>query len=80
MVSKIEKDIPIPSRSGQGRKYPWNEMNEIKDSFWEPCDEGESTRKCMLRMNSASCNNARKTGRKYTKRIVEEGVRVWRIK
>lgn len=71
---KIEKDVPVPPRStGPGsNKYPFAEM-EVGDSvlFDEP------------RLKSppylAAQYHARKTGKKFVGRVVEGGVRIWRV-
>lgn len=81
MVSKIDKDIPIPERNVPWKKYPWGDL-EIGESFFEPCRGDEPLSSCQTRVYSAAHQNANRTGKKYSTRMDydEEGVRVWRIK
>lgn len=71
----IEKGVEIPkiTRVGSGgnnRKYPWNEM-EIGDSFFVP---GANARQF-----GTTSQASKRTGKRFTMRTVEGGVRVWRI-
>ena len=72
---KIEADIPIPvavKKGGAGRKpkYPFAEL-QVGESFLVP---GKTTDKF-----GATVTLARKrTGRNFTTRNVEGGVRIWR--
>lgn len=68
----IEKGIPIPN-DGRGRipKYPWNEM-EVGDSFFAA---GMTTKE----LGSSLVGARKRTGKNFTSRTVEGGVRVWRI-
>lgn len=74
MSYEVEKNVPIPERSG-GRipKYPWNEM-DIGDSFLV-----EDLTAYNALMSGAGQRKIR-NGEVYTIRKVPEGVRVWRIK
>ena len=69
---KIEKNIPIPEKR---RTYPLDEL-DIGDSFLVqvPKEEIKSARNKL----SASVSNASKTGSKFTVRVVDGGLRVWR--
>jgi uncharacterized protein (DUF2249 family) len=67
---KIEKGIPLPSKS----KYPWDEM-EAGDSFFvkEKRERGKLASACHMR-------NKKFPPQKYIVRNFEDGLRVWRIK
>ena len=72
----IDKGIPIPRarRGGRGRRpplYPWSGM-EVGDSFLA---EGLT----QQHVTAVSRYAARKHGWKFTTRVVEGGVRIWRI-
>lgn len=80
---KIDKNIPIPTPhnvSGRPGIYPWHEM-EIGDSFPVTSEDPKKTRLSLSA--SAQRQSIRKTGRKFTIRVVVEDdktiVRVWRI-
>jgi hypothetical protein len=66
----LEKGIAIPEKQ-KVVKYPYQYM-EVGDSFLVP--EGNLSKVC-----NASYREWKKTGRKYTARVVEGGVRVWRV-
>jgi hypothetical protein len=69
----VEKGIPIESKVGRGAaaRYPFAQM-EVGDSFFVP-----GKRSGQL---SNHCSYQRlKTGRRFTIRKVDGGVRVWRI-
>lgn len=78
MTYKIEKGIPIKSKS----KYPLVEM-EVGDSFLVPF-QGENKSAQQSRISSylwtISNHNKLLKGRKYSMRVLDEGIRVWRIK
>ena len=68
---KIEKGIEIPKKKGAGRpdKYPWAAM-EVGDSF-------------MVANTKNAPSPPRKqldAGKVFTRRVVEGGHRVWRVK
>mgnify|MGYP000533667375 CR=1 FL=1 len=70
---KIETGIAIPKRGASGRalKYPLPDM-EIGDSFLVP-------RKLKVSVSAAVAYYGKKTGKRFTVQIVEDGVRIWRI-
>ena len=81
----VEKNIPIPeSRFGKGRqpgetKYPFAEL-QVGDSFMVPTKKQTDINK----MQSSICGHAFQYKRKnrdtnFTTRIVDGGIRVWRI-
>lgn len=74
---KIEKNIPIPPvQSSKGEGYPFRAM-EIGDSFMVPLKD-KTARELQQRMaRKANYVSARYT-MKFTTRVVEGGVRVWR--
>lgn len=76
---QIEKNVPLPPRGGPGRPYiyPFRDM-EVGDSFLVPCGDNERDREKTHRRLTGAWKAVQ--GRKFTaRRIVGEGVRVWRI-
>lgn len=74
----IEKCIPIPPQGrspGPPSKYPWAQM-EVGDSFFVP---GAPPKGVAKQLKSAASQQATRHGRRYATRLVEGGVRVWRI-
>jgi hypothetical protein len=73
---KVDKGIPLPQQKGSGRrpKYPWLDM-EIGDSFTVP----PGTRKSLA---GSGNRQARLAGlpHRFTQRIDNGEMRVWRIK
>ena len=69
---KIEKGIPLPK---QRIKYPLNELG-VGDSFFVASCNFKSTEYSSI--TSAANYHASKTGKKFTIRSVDGGVRVWR--
>ena len=70
----IEKNIPTPEGSGSGRpaKYPFTKM-EVGDSVFiaggrQGCNE----------LNAAKVY-ANRTGKRFSSRTVDGGLRIWRI-
>jgi hypothetical protein len=71
---EIEKGIPIPPKKGGKIFFPFDEM-EVGDSFFVPVKE-----KNMRRLvNNKASKYAGKSGKKFTTRTVEGGIRCWRI-
>ena len=73
-ITKIDKNIPLPSLHKYTEKYPWADMKP-GDSFF--IEMGTPA-------NIGACMSARKKyGERYVSRTVTEngvkGVRVWRI-
>ena len=67
----IDKDVPMPNPTTPDvTKYPWMKM-EIGDSFFV---EGSTS----VRFNGTKYAAQKQTGRKFTIRRVEGGIRVWR--
>jgi hypothetical protein len=64
---KVDKDIPIPPRR---LKYPWSTM-EVGDSFFVPGKNSQS-------FGNTVQHARRTTGRTFTARKVEGGLRIWR--
>lgn len=74
MSFDIESDHVIPAtmaRTPRAGKYPWRTM-EIGDSFFSE----ETNRN---RIGSAASKAAKKTGFRFTVRVVDGGIRVWRV-
>lgn len=71
MTYIIESDIPMP----EGRSaYPFSQM-EVGQSFFMPCEEKDAKRIAGNARNAAR----RFPDRKFTSRVMENGVRVWRV-
>jgi len=66
----LERGLEIPDRK-TGPKYPYDRL-ELGDSFY--IQDGDLSKLC-----NANYREWRRTGKKYTARKVENGVRVWRI-
>lgn len=62
---KVEKGISIPLK--KSAKYPWNEM-AVGDSFFV------AGRSSYFPMKTCDAK-----GRKFTQRMVDGGLRVWRV-
>ena len=77
---KIEKGLPIPpkfKRTSVTDGYPFDGM-EIGDSFLVESPV-KNQKKTAARVAFAMQRSARATGRKFTLRKVDNGVRCWRI-
>lgn len=71
----VEKNLPIPESQTCGDyKYPVQDM-EVGDSIFEPGPKNSSESKVRL----SAKKYGTKTGKKFSARKVEGGVRVWRI-
>jgi hypothetical protein len=66
----LEKGKEIPKKQKEG-KYPYHLM-EVGDSFYI---EGE----ILSKVCNASYREWKRTGRKFTARKIDNGVRVWRV-
>jgi hypothetical protein len=75
---KIESGIPLPSEArGRKIKYPFATL-QVGQSFLAACAP-EDSRKLIMSVSSLCGKHTKKTGRRYTCRVVEGGVRVWRV-
>lgn len=80
----IERGVPIPpprckeggKRKGGKRVYPWREMKP-GDSFFVAV-EPSSVNRIQSQLSTIGAHQRDWTGKSYTTRIVEGGVRVWR--
>lgn len=70
----IERDVPMPFDGlGKGKSiYPFMEMDVGDSAFFEG-------QKSSGRANSMAKKYAQRSGRKFTCRAVNGGVRIWRI-
>lgn len=75
---KIDKGIPIPLFKSS-RRYPFTDM-EIGDSFIVECDRTDC-KKVMAAVSGAGrlFRNRMKSNAKFTVKIVENGIRCWRV-
>lgn len=73
----IEKNIPMPPRTGGAAKYPYADM-AVGDSFLVP---GKGNTKGQKIVSSYTAFVAKKLGggRKFATRIAGDDLRVWRI-
>jgi hypothetical protein len=70
----IEKGIPVTRAFRVPYRYPFNDM-EISDSFFVP--DGAD----RIRSTRARCSQVKQqTGKEFIARVVDGGVRVWRVK
>jgi hypothetical protein len=67
----IEDNVPLPSRMGRPPKYPTQNL-EVGQSFMVPVGDKKSL------WNSVTFVR-RKTQRRFCVRVVDGGVRVWRV-
>jgi hypothetical protein len=70
-VIAIDKGVPLPPDMRGSGKYPWRIM-EPGDSFFVPGADARKFSAQVTRMKEV-------TGRDFTSRPVEGGVRVWRV-
>lgn len=78
---EIENDIPVPSKNAKGdrrAKYPLGEL-EIGQSFFVPTPFGKTSRQLQMSISGSVDYITKKTGRRFTSRALESGVRIWRI-
>lgn len=77
----IDKNVPVPPPQQEDKfkaRYPWDVM-EVGDSFLVENEEGKTPRQLMQRLSPGASRQNAKTGKKFTLRIVDGGVRVWRV-
>lgn len=84
MEIKVQHNIPVPPRAtGGGRKskYPWDKLDVViekegktfGDSFVFPKEVKKSTAQAL------SYRAGKMTGRKFIIRVLQEGIRCWRV-
>ena len=68
---EVSTDHPVPPHSGKGppRKYPWEELEINKTSFW--C--------AHKKVRGAATAYGNRHGMKFKTLSENDGVRVWRI-
>ena len=69
MTITIEKNIPMPART-RTSKYPFDKLT-VGDSFFVQAKKGT--------LAAAANSAAKRLGWKFSVRVVEGGVRVWRV-
>lgn len=75
---KIDKSVPLEAnQSSSAGKYPLREM-EVGDSFLLPLVDG-SVAVTRSRVSGRAAQVGKDLGRKFVTRVVEGGVRVWRV-
>lgn len=72
---KIQKNVPIPSKTAHGRKkvYPFEKM-EVGDSFAVPLIKTKTVTSAVSQENKKY-----KGERRYTIRVIKNKTRIWRI-
>ena len=71
VIGAVEKNIPLPeSDVGGSVKYPLGEM-EVGDSFWTNVD--------LDRLAPVISSYGKRHNRKYSRRKMDGGFRVWRV-
>lgn len=81
---KIEDAVPIPAsyRTGRPETFPWRKL-EIGESFFIPSewvDEKGEARKMTSKGAAKRAHDAfTRTGRKFSTRAVDGGIRIWRV-
>lgn len=70
---KIDKDIPTPPLFADHSKWPFRQM-EVGDSFFVPT--GSDAHSAASAMSNA---NYKYKPKKWTKRTLNGGIRIWRI-
>ena len=70
---KIDKDIPTPCPFAERAKWPFRDM-EVGDSFFVP--KGTEANSATNAMANA---NHKQKPKKWTKRTLNGGIRIWRI-
>jgi hypothetical protein len=69
---KIEKHIPVPeSRRGRPALYPFADMAPGESFFVAEAEQR------LVAIRRAASSHTRYTGKKFTVRLVDGGVRVW---
>jgi hypothetical protein len=77
---KVESQVPMPRKVMDRCRFPFDKM-KIGDSFFIPKKDQDPTKaRISIYAASNSFNKNHKTDYKMSSRIVEGGLRVWRIK
>lgn len=77
-ITVVEPNIPIPSQDGSSRrKYPTYDL-EVGESFGVQPENGEDIQQIQRRVNPHLSYVRKTTGKDFTLRTLEDGVRVWR--
>ena len=71
-IIKVEKGIKIPKP--KHRRYPWTKMG-VGDSFFVPCERHEKVKVATSILQAARHQRPAR----YITRVVDGGIRVWRI-
>lgn len=72
---EIETDVPLTAsyKNGRPEVYPWRKL-EVGDSFFVP-----EERTAPKHIEKRAYEAAKRTGRKFTCRRQDGGVRIWRV-
>lgn len=75
---QIETGIPVPTKPGRvANTYPFTAM-QVGDSFAVPVPVGEGRKQAIARVTSAKAQHARRHNVKFTVRVMDDSMRVWR--
>ena len=77
MLFAIDKGIPVPNGEGKS-KYPFADM-AVGDSFLVPFVAGKSHEYTDKRLRSSAAIAQRRYEAKFVVRVVDGGVRCWRV-
>ena len=76
MAFSVDKNVPLIDAKSGGRKYPFSEMS-VGDSFLVSPEESGIAE---MSIRAAARMYGMRNKMKFTCRIVDGGIRVWRIK
>ena len=78
-MPKVENDVAVPDTlgryGGMPLRYPWPEM-KVTNSFLIKCGPDDTSKINAAR--SAAAGYGKKHNMKFTTRLVEGGLRIWR--
>lgn len=76
----VEPNVPLPrDRRGTTTRYPWKSL-DVGDSFFVPCPEGRTLKAHRNNLVRLAWHYGRTHGgEKFSTRVQDGGVRVWRI-
>ena len=77
----IESGVEMPQKHAKVglRKYPFRDL-EVGDSFLVGVPEGKTPRAVQTAVAASWHRYSKTSGRKFSSRVMKEGVRCWRTK
>lgn len=76
---KIEKGISIPQKSGRNPLWPFTLMEEIGDSVLIPIELYTRSQHTLIMNAARNSGNKKEPKWKFQSRVVDGGVRIWRV-